>query len=165
MIIKIHIGREEGQLYSFNPEGSHLSLAFQDEYLPNDAGDYSGNRDYAQSVWIELSQFGLNPTNFASYESALAALESQVLPEDIQDILLVNASNYQENQDGNNTFLVSPLDGFLHFKIRKSYLLGLNPNPSIKIISPALPPTLDAKFCIEDVQCSSSNLNEMGVNR
>lgn len=58
--------------------------------------------------------------------------------------------------------MVSPLDGFLHFKIRKDYLTGLSPNPSIKIIPPT---SVVDKFCILDVQCSTSSIDTFGVTR
>lgn len=118
LIIKVHVNTLEGRLYSFNPENAnHSSPAFLQDYDPTQTPlDYDRNRDFARSLFLKIA--------------APEPLDIQVFDPNIEqsyaDLLLMNAGSFAENKDGDEFFLLSPQDGFLHFKVIDTFASVLN---------------------------------------
>lgn len=145
VVIKTHVDSEEGKLYAFFPEGTGMgsSSAFKKDFLPDPASpDHKANRNYAQSVFVEVNVPG----------ETIVPVDPFVVQTD--NVLLANGTEFTENKDGDNIFLVSPLDGFLHFRVRQDFL-ATDPVFTATVIAPDNGAT---PFCISLDTCPSTTV-------
>ena len=116
LYIKVHINSKDGRLYTFNPENKDATNeAFTTQYViktdlkaDTPLSSFQSNRDFAQSLFLKID--GIPATSVGFF------------PKDVgKDLLLVNATDFKQNDlsQDNSIFLVSPYDGFLHFKVKK----------------------------------------------
>jgi len=115
LYIKVHINTKDGRLYTFNPESPETDDAFTIGFTPIKDPDISNidafkqNRDFAQSLFLQIEGF----PSIAQYNPHATQSETA---------LLVNGTGFKQNDpaSNNNRFLLSPYDGFLHFKVQKN---------------------------------------------